>query len=97
MGRDDVKDLGITRPGTVAMVVNGIKKLQEQEEEDYTPFIQHSSYCMGKILDHIRMKAMKDLGVPNPQPNVREAEKERFQRIVEFYFPTEESASGFLA
>ena len=53
---------------------------------------------IGKIIDHMRLKAMEALGVKPPQPpEVREPDKKRFKRIVEFYFPTKEREDQFIA
>ena len=98
LGREDLKDLGIQRPGTVALVVDAIQKLRDEDDENSATFIEHSDYCFGKIIDHMRLKTMSGLDVPDPSPpEIREPDKQRFKRIVQFYFPTEESAAQFLA
>lgn len=98
LGREDIKDLGIKRPGTIALIVDAINNLRKEEEENSATFIEHSDYCFGKIIDHMRLKAMVSLGVPDPSPpEIREPDRKRFRRIVEYYFPKEESAKEFLA
>jgi len=98
-GRDTVKDdLGITRPGTVAVLVDAIQKLREDDAESSTTFIEHSEYCFGKIIDQLRLKAMnKVCSLPDPAPpHIRDSERTRYKRIVEFYFPGESAAVEFL-
>lgn len=94
--REDIKDLGIDRPGTVALVAKAIQKLRVEEEARSAAFIEHSDYCVGKIIDRMRLKAMEELDIPPPEPpEIREPDKKRFKRIVEYYFPTEEEAAQF--
>eukprot|EP00542_Grammatophora_oceanica_P005851 CAMPEP_0194071196 /NCGR_PEP_ID=MMETSP0009_2-20130614/88581_1 /TAXON_ID=210454 /ORGANISM="Grammatophora oceanica, Strain CCMP 410" /LENGTH=146 /DNA_ID=CAMNT_0038724505 /DNA_START=5 /DNA_END=445 /DNA_ORIENTATION=+ len=97
-GREDVKDLGITRPGTVVVLVDAIQKLREDDAESSTTFIEHSEYCFGKIIDHLRLRTKSKIsGVPElAPPKVREVERTRYKRIVDFYFPGEEAAAEFL-
>ena len=93
-----VKALGIENAGTVALLVKSIQKLREKDKEMAAPLIKHSVYCFGKIIDHMRLKAMHCAGfvaAPSP-PQVRDGNKHQLKRIVEFYFPNE-SASDFLA
>lgn len=93
--RVDIKELDSSlKPGSVALLVESIQKLRDEEAEGDITFIEHSAYCFGKIIDHMRLIAMNSaLGVPAPSPpTVKEAEMKRFKRIVEFYFPTESSA-----
>lgn len=97
MNREDIKDLGIHRPGSVAIITNAIQKLREEHNRDSVMLINHSGYCFGKIIDQLRLKAMGPLGVPNPSPpEIREPDRKRFKRTVEYYFPTEEGANQFL-
>ena len=48
MGREDIKDLGIQRPGAVALLVKAIQKLCEEEAESSATFIEQSDYCFEK-------------------------------------------------
>jgi hypothetical protein len=92
-----IKELGIDRPGTVSLLEKSIQKLRENEEENAVVFVEHSSYCIGKILDQLRLKNLVKLGFPEPTPpKIRNADKERFRRIVEYFFPSQELASIFL-
>lgn len=61
--REDLKELGITRPGSLAMLVDAIRKLRRKEEDknDHRKrmiLIEHNAYCFGKILDQLRLCAM---------------------------------------
>jgi len=47
MGREDIKDLGIRNPGTVALLVENIQKLLEEDNKMSAPLIEHSKYCFG--------------------------------------------------
>jgi hypothetical protein len=92
-----IKDMGIDRPGTVALLEKSIQKLRENEEENGVVFVEHSSYCVGKILDHLRLLTLVKLGLPKPRPpKIRDADKQRFRCIVELFFPDKEMASEFL-
>ena len=83
--------------GSVALIVKAIQKLRCEEEDNSNTLIEHSDYCIGKIIDHMRLKAMEDLDIPVPRPpEIRRADRERFRRIVEYYFPTQEAAKQFL-
>jgi hypothetical protein len=92
-----IKELGIDRLGTVALVEKSIQKLRENEEDNAVVFVEHSCYCIGKILDHLRLMTLMKLGLTKPSPpKIRDADKQRFRRIVEYFFPTKEMASKFL-
>ncbi len=95
--RQDLKDLGIERPGTVALLAESIRKLRDEEVKNSVIVIEHSAYCIGKILDHMRlMSVAKLVAVALKPPYICEQEKEEFKSIVEYYFPTSEMASQFL-
>jgi hypothetical protein len=102
LGREDVKDLltdggkdtkGQHVVGTVALLMKAIEKLRNENNET---LIGQSDYCFGKIIDHMRLKAMRELDVPDSgPPEIREPDKRRFKAIVEYYFP--KNTSEFLA
>lgn len=95
--KSHLQDLGVSRPGTVALLEEAIQKLRDEDDVNSATFLEHSSYCVGKILDHMRLMAMVELGLPEPHPpKIRDADKERFQRIVDYFFPMPEEASKFL-
>eukprot|EP00957_Ditylum_brightwellii_P191896 14608117-Ditylum_brightwellii.AAC.1 len=56
-GNEDLKEMGISRPGTLALVIKAIKSLQTKSQ-CHPIFIDHDPYCFGKILDQLRLKAM---------------------------------------
>eukprot|EP00957_Ditylum_brightwellii_P139481 10630243-Ditylum_brightwellii.AAC.1 len=89
MGREDVKELGIRRPGTLALVMKAIKVLQMKSQ--CSPiFIDHDPYCFGKILDQLRLKVMsKEEYKPLPLICIREAKQDAFVKTVDYYFPGE--------
>lgn len=92
-----LQDLGVGHPATAALVEESIQKLRDEDDENSATFLEHSSYCIGKILDHMRLMALVELGLPEPHPpKIRDADKERFQRIVNYFFPMSEEASKFL-
>lgn len=95
--REDIKDLGIERPGSIALITKSIQKLRDEDNERSSTFIEQSDYCFGKIIDHMRLKAMEDLDIPSPSPpEIREPDRKRFKRIVDYYFPGEEASKQFL-
>ena len=61
--------------------------------DEHVTLIEHSPYCFGKILDFLRLKELNDNKFANGLwlPKVCDSEKERFRKIVDYYFPREES------
>ena len=55
--------------------------------------IEHSPYCFGKILDFLRLKELYEHKFANGLwlPIVRDSEKERFAKIVDYFFPGDDS------
>jgi hypothetical protein len=47
--------LGITRTGTLCLLMDEIKKLQ-QSSQDFVTLIKQSPYCFGKIVDYLCLK-----------------------------------------
>ena len=88
MNERRVGSLGITRPGTVCVLVNEIEKL-EKAKRGIVTLIEHSPYCFGKILDFLGGKHLHSRGlaeVPIPPP-VSDCHKARFEKVVSYYFP----------
>lgn len=56
-GRDDLKEIGITRPGTLATVMSGIEKLKKNAHGDVI-FVDQNPYCFGKMIDQLRLHAI---------------------------------------
>ena len=54
--------LGITRPGTVCVLIDEIKKL-EKASQDIVTLIEHSLYCFRKILDSLCLKHVHSQGL----------------------------------
>lgn len=95
MDREDIRGLGIERPGSVAIITKAVQKLRTEDPKECAMVIKHNSYCFGKVIDHMRLKAMSCLDVPDPgPPEIREPHRKRFKQTVEYYFP--ESAKEFL-
>ncbi|KAL7554733.1 hypothetical protein ACHAWF_018560 [Thalassiosira exigua] len=92
LGKEGLAMMGISRPGTVCLLLDRIEKLKKASEE-MVRLIEHSPYCFEKILDFLRMKdlfAEKFVRDP-PLPRVCEEERERFVKIVDYYFPGDSS------
>ena len=86
--KDGLVALGITRTGTWSLLLNEIKKL-EKASQDVSTLIEHGPYCFGKILDHLRLKQLHSQGLADePElPVVCESQKDRFEKVVKYYFP----------
>jgi len=87
--RDDLKTMGIERVGTLALLVNEIDELKRVCQEIVT-LIEHSPYCFDKILNHLRLLQLDSIGliVKEPTlPKVDESQKQRFEKVVKYYFP----------
>jgi len=61
--------------------------------DEHAALIEHSPYCFGKILDFLRLKELNDNKFANGLwlPQVCDSERDRFRKIVDYYFPGEES------
>eukprot|EP00957_Ditylum_brightwellii_P000029 1986-Ditylum_brightwellii.AAC.1 len=87
LGRDDLKELGIKRPGTLAVVTKAIKDLQ-MKSQDRPIFIDHDPYCFSKILDQLRLKAMlKEKYEPLSFSDINETKKDLFAETIDYFFP----------
>ncbi|KAL7550579.1 hypothetical protein ACHAWF_013797 [Thalassiosira exigua] len=86
--KDGLLTLGITRTGTVCLLLEEIKKL-ERSNKGAAAFIEHSPYCFGKILDYLRLKRLHTEGFTEEPvlPQVCESQKSRFDKVVAYYFP----------
>mmetsp|Transcript_12077 Transcript_12077/g.18622 ORF Transcript_12077/g.18622 Transcript_12077/m.18622 type:complete len:746 (+) Transcript_12077:170-2407(+) len=109
---EHLEKMGITRVATQALIMKNIQELKKKEEESdddddsyaagdsqKSMIVEHSSYCFGKILDHLRYLAFyrskeeeDTRELPVPLPVVRKSEQKRFQHMVEYYFPCETSS-----
>jgi hypothetical protein len=87
--RDDLKAIGVVRVGTLALLVKEIEKLDKASQEIVT-LIEHSPYCIDKILNHLRLMQLHSIGliIKKPAlPEVDESQKQRFEKVVKYYFP----------
>jgi hypothetical protein len=87
--RDDLKTMGIERVGTLALLLNEIGDLK-RASQDIVTLIEHSPYCFGKILNHLRLMQLHLIGLTvkePPPPEVDESQKQRFEKVVKYYFP----------
>ena len=86
--KDGLLMLGITRPGTVCVLVDEIRKL-DNASYDYVTLIEHSPYCFCKILDYLRLKQLHSHGLADEPalPTVCDNQKRRFEKVVKYYFP----------
>jgi len=89
LNMDGLKMIGIERAGTLCLLLEEIKKLKHSSQDTIT-LIEHSPYCFGKILDYLRMKQMHSEGLvstPPALPTVCDSQKERFRKVVQYFFP----------
>ena len=92
---DGLKMMGIGRAGTLCLLLKEIEKL-EKASRDFASSIEHSPYCFGKILDHLRLRRLHLLGLLAEEPllpKVYDSQKDRFEKIVKYYFPGEAAKS----
>jgi len=88
-GYEDLKNLGISRPGTLALVTKVIKGLR-MKSQCQPIFIDHDPYCFGKILDQLRLKAIsKEDYRPLSLSDIEERKQDAFAKTVDYYFPGE--------
>jgi hypothetical protein len=86
---EGLKMMGIERAGTLCLLLKEIEKL-DKASQDIVTLIEHSPYCFGKILNHLRLMQLHSIGliVKKPTlPNVHESQKQRFEKVVKYYFP----------
>ncbi|EJK77849.1 hypothetical protein THAOC_00289 [Thalassiosira oceanica] len=88
LGKDELKELGVTRPGTVGILSSQINDLRKASQDSAT-LIEHSPYCFGKILDYLRMKRLHTLNLIDEVrcQVVDGSQKERFEKVVHYFFP----------
>ncbi|KAL7552051.1 hypothetical protein ACHAWF_015682 [Thalassiosira exigua] len=90
LDKDSLSTIGITRAATISLLLKEIKDLEKGT------LIEHSPYCFGKILDHLRLKNLHLLGMAEEPslPKICDAEKSRFEKVVKYYFPGDSSKLG---
>jgi len=93
LDNDSLKLMGVTKMPTLVLVTTEIRKLRTGDQ-GRAFLIEQSAYCFGKILDHLRLHALcrtfHDL-TPILPPTIRAPYRDRFKRIVEYYFPSDSS------
>jgi len=86
---EGLKMIGITRTGTLCLLLDEIEGLKKASQ-DVVTLIEHSPYCFGKILDYLRMKQIHSEGLVSTKPalpTVCDSQKERFRKVVQYFFP----------
>jgi len=85
---EGLKMIGIERAGTLWLLLEEIKLLK-QASSDVVTLIEHSPYCFGKILDHLRFTQLHSQGLAKEPvlPKVCDSEQFRFEKLVNYYFP----------
>jgi hypothetical protein len=86
---DGLKMIGIERAGTLCLLLKEIEKL-DKASQDIATLIEHSPYCFGKILNHLRLMQLHLIGLIKKEPclpEVDELQKQRFEKVVKYYFP----------
>lgn len=89
------------RAGTACLLQGEVRNLARRSGGE-PPFFESSPYCVGRILDCLRSRRLRADGVvvrsdeEAVPPVVRESERARFRRTVEFFFPGD-SAKSILA
>ena len=94
LNENGLKMLGVDRIGTICLLFDEIKSLKEKVNQDVVTFIEHSPYCFGKILDHLRLKRLQSINLAEEPalPTVCESQQKRFEKVVKYYFPGKTSS-----
>ncbi|KAL3815635.1 hypothetical protein ACHAXA_006910 [Cyclostephanos tholiformis] len=90
LSHDNVKMMGVKRVASVALLLKEISLLE------HGTLIEHSPYCFGKILDYLRSKRLHLLGLIKNEPAlpvVCDLQKNRFEKVVKYYFPGDAAKS----
>jgi len=93
LDRDGLKDMGVKRVGTICLLLDEVKSLKVNQ--DVMTLIEHSPYCFGKILDHLRLKRLHSINLLAEEPSlptVCESQQKRFEKVVKYYFPGDSSS-----
>ena len=86
--KDGLMMLGITWRGALCLLLEDIEMLKKASQ-DIVTLIEHSSYCLGKTVDHLCLSCLHSqwfAGEP-ALPTVYDSQKNRFEKMVECYFP----------
>ena len=85
---EGLKMLGITRTGTLCLLLDEIEGLKKASQ-DVVTLIEHEPHCFGKILDYLRMKQIHSEGLvskPPALPTVCDSQKEKFIKVVQYFY-----------
>lgn len=93
-----LEKIGVKRAGTICLLLEHIQSLKETASQVMGTLIEHSPYCFGKILDYLRLKRLHNDGFIDepPLPIVCDNQKNRFQKVVRYYFPGDSSVLFFV-
>jgi hypothetical protein len=86
---EGLKMIGIERAGTLCLLLKEIEKL-DKASQDIVTLIEHSPYCIDKMLNHLRLMQLHSIGLIDKEPclpAVDESQKPRFEKVVNYYFP----------
>ena len=86
MQREDLKEIGVTQVGSLALLLKGIENLCREKKSEAV-FMDHNAYCFGKILDTLRLRAMCRSEGTMPPVYIQESHRERFKKIADYLFP----------
>mmetsp|Transcript_24525 Transcript_24525/g.45368 ORF Transcript_24525/g.45368 Transcript_24525/m.45368 type:complete len:250 (+) Transcript_24525:941-1690(+) len=90
MEKQDFKDMGIHRTGTLALLMNATNELKRLHLKNREVFVEQSPYCFGKIIDQLRIRSLlqaQGVDTPPPGPFIRDSEEERCKKVLDYYFP----------
>ena len=71
---DSLKMMGIERVGRLALLLKEIERLDKATQETVT-LIEHSPYCLGEILNHLRLMQLHSIGLIVKEPTLPEVDK----------------------
>ena len=84
---EDLEQLGVSRLPLRRAIMTAIEKLQSSHGSDAV-LIEKNPYCVAKIIDQLRLRAMRMPGAPPLlPPSVSEEEREDFACVLEYFFP----------
>jgi len=62
----------------------------DSDDDDAGVLIDQPPYAFGKLINHLRLKAIMPPGVKVPRPYIAEQEMTNFKAVVQYYFPGQE-------
>ena len=88
LNMEGLKMIGVEHVGTLCLLLDKIATLK-QTNSDAVTLIEHSPYCVGKIIDFLRLKSLHSQGlVEEPTlPMVCSTQQTRYEKVVNYYFP----------